>query len=132
VLLATLDVPLDPAAAAVGVDAAVEAAEPLIVVNVVASALLPCSTVLGYEYIPRAEVEESLRAPAELARSLGAEVERVRLSSPHPVDALVAFAAERGSGLLVFGPDPTRLRRRRYRRVLRAIERSAPCLVWAG
>jgi hypothetical protein len=131
VLLVTLDVRLDPAATAFGVDSAVEAGQPLVVVNVVASALLPCSTLLGYEYLPRPEVEASLRAQSTLARSLGVRVERIRLCSPHPVDALLAFAAERGTGLLVFGPDPAQLRPRRYRKVLRSLERSAACLVWA-
>jgi hypothetical protein len=131
VLLVTLDVPLDPVASAFGVDSAVEAGRPLVVVNVVPSALLPCSTLLGYEYVPRPDVEESLRAPSTLAHSLGVQVERIRLCSPHPVDALLAFTAERATGLLVFGPDAGRLRPRRYRKTLEALRRSAACLVWA-
>jgi len=130
VLLVTLDVPFAPGAAAFGVDSALEAGQPLVVVNAVESALLPCSTVLGYEYIPRPDVEASLRAPAELARSLGVAVERLRLCSPHPVAALLDLVAERRAGLLVFGPDPAFMRRRRFRRAAQAIQRRAPCLVW--
>jgi hypothetical protein len=132
VLLVTLDVPFDPAAVEFGVDAAVEAGQPLMVVNVVASALLPCSTLLGYEYLPRQDVEESLHAPAALARSLGVDVQRLRLVSPHPVAALVELVSERRAGLVVFGPDQAKLRPRRYRKALRAIERSTTCLVWSA
>jgi nucleotide-binding universal stress UspA family protein len=130
VLLVTLDVPLIERAAHFAVESAVEAGQPLLVVNAVESALLPCSTLLGYEYIPHADVEASLRGPAELARSLGVDVERLRVASPRPVAAVLQVVVERNSGLLVFGADPARMRPRRYRKARGAFERSAPCLVW--
>jgi nucleotide-binding universal stress UspA family protein len=129
VLLATLDVPVDADAARVAVDSAVESGQPLVIANVVPTAFVPV-VLANWDYLPRPEVEESLRRPAELARSLGVEVERLRVRSPHPVDALLEVAAELEPALLVFGPDRTRLRGRRYRKAARSIEQRCACLVW--
>lgn len=130
VVVATLEAPLVEEAALLAVDSAVEAGQPLLVVNAVESILAPCGLVLGYDYVTPPDVEESLRGPATLAHSLGVEVERFCLRSPRPVDALLEFVVERGSGLLVVGPDRTRISGRRYRRASRKIRDRAPCLVW--
>ncbi len=130
VLLATLEAPLVEDAARLGVDSAVEAGQPLLVVNAVETMLAPCGLTLGYDYITPPDVEESLRAPAELAHGLGVQVERFCLRSTRPVDALLSFAVERGAGLLVLGPDPSRMSARRYRRAVRKVRDDSPCLVW--
>ncbi len=131
VLLATLGVPFDPQASAFAVDAAVESGEPLIVANVVELPPLGMSVVMGYDQLPYSPEEaEALRAPAELAHSLGAEVERLRVRSPRPIEALVQLASERTPGLLVFGPDRGRIKRRTYRKAAGALRRRATCLVW--
>ncbi len=132
VVLATIEAPLTAEASAFAVDAAVESGQPLIVVNAVESSLQPCALVLGYDTIVPPDVEESLRAPADLAHSLGVEVERLRLRSPRPVAALLELVSERRPGLLVLGPDPARMRARALRRVTRKIKREAGCLVWAS
>lgn len=128
-LLATLDVPVLAEAARVAVDSAVESGQPLLVVNVVARPFSP-AVLAGWDTPSAPDVERSLRDPAELARALGAQVERLRVRSPHPLEALLQLAGERAPGLLVFGADASRLRRRRYERAARALERRAPCLVW--
>ena len=128
---ATLDVPFDAEATVVAVDAAVEAGQPLIVANIVELPPLPLSIRMGYdqlEYAP--EMDASLRAPAELAASLGVRVERLRVRSPHPVEALVQVAHERRPGLLVFGPDRRRLPRRRYARAAKALREDGSWLIW--
>ena len=131
VLLATLGVPFDRDASAFAVDAAVEAGQPLIVVNVVELPPLTMSVNLGYDQLPdRPEDEEAFRAPAALARSLGVQVERLRVRSPRPVAALLEVAAERSPGVLVFGPDRDRIKRRLYRKAVQAIRERAACLVW--
>lgn len=130
VLLATLEAPLVEDAARLGVDSAVEAGQPLLVVNAVETMLAPCGLTLGYDYITPPDVEESLRAPAQLAHGLGIRVERFCLRSTRPVDALLSFAVERGAGLLVLGPDPSRISARRYRRAVRKVRNDSPCLVW--
>lgn len=129
VLLATLGVPFDPAASALAVDAAVEAGQPLLVVNAVELPPLAMSVRMGYDQLPDAE-EEAFRAPAELAHSLGVEVERLRVRSPRPVAGLLELVAERRPGLLVFGPDRSRLRMRAYRKAAKAVRERASCLVW--
>jgi hypothetical protein len=130
VVLVTLDVPFAPGAASLAVETAVESGSALVVLNVAEIQLLPVSTLLGYEYIGTPEVDAALREPAELARSLGVAVERVRVCSPHPVAALVEAIGEHDPGLIVFGPDPERLRRRLYRRAAKAVRERASCLVW--
>jgi hypothetical protein len=65
-----------------------------------------------------------------LARSLGIPVERLRVRSPRPVAALLELVAERRPGLLVLGPDRTKLRKRVYRKAARAVREHAACLVW--
>jgi len=130
VLLATLGVPFEPAAAQLAVDSAVEAGSRLVIANVVELAPLPLSVVLGYDHIQEPDVADALLAPAELARALGVEVERLLVRSPRPVTALLELVAEVGPGLLVFGPDQARLRRRRYAKAAKAIRERCTCLFW--
>ena len=129
VLLATLDVPFSEEATAFAVDSAVENGQPLILVNAAEVQLTPY-TLLGYGYIEREDLQAELRKPAELAQSLAVWVERLRVCSPHPVDALLELVAERNPGLLVFGPDWSRLKPRQYRRAAKKIRERATCLVW--
>jgi universal stress protein family protein len=131
VLLATLAVPFDQDASAFAVDAAVETGQPLIVAVVVELPPLTMSVNLGYDQLPDLpEDEEAFRAPAALAHSLGVKVERLRVRSPRPVEALLELAAERRPGLLVFGPDRTRMKGRIYRKAVKAIRGRVACLVW--
>jgi nucleotide-binding universal stress UspA family protein len=132
IMLVTFDVPVDPHAAELAVDAAVEAGQPLVVVNVVEMPIRPMTSSWGREVVVTEDVDESLRAPAELARSLAVAVERIKLVSPRPLKALLELVAEREPGLLVVGPDRRRMGRWRLRRVERRICGSAPCLVWIG
>jgi len=129
VLLATLDVPFAEDATAFAVDSAVENGQPLVVVNAAEVPPTPW-TLLGYGYIEKEDLQNELRKPAELAQSLAVQVERLRVCSPHPIDALLELVRERRPGLLVFGPDPSKLGRRRYRRAARAVRERAGCLVW--
>ena len=131
VLLATLEVPFDEAAAAFAVDAAVECGQQLIVATVVEMPLGPMCVAMGYGTLdPSDEEAAKLRAPAELAHAFGVEVERLRVRSPHPVDALLDLVAERKPGLLVFGPDRSQLKPRTFRRVAKKIRERTSCLVW--
>jgi nucleotide-binding universal stress UspA family protein len=130
VMLATFDVPFSAEAAELAVDAAVEAGQRLIVVNVSLVALMPASLLMGYSYLETEELTHALRAPAELAASLNVPVELLRVSSPHPADALVELVSEREPGLLVLGPDTSRVRGRVYRKAVRRIRERATCLVW--
>jgi hypothetical protein len=131
VVLATMEVPFDETAAAFAVESALECGQPLVVANVVQIPLGPLCLGMGYGSIePEEEEAAKLRAPAELASALGVASERLRVLSPHPVDALLALTIERRPGLLVFGPDRARLSRRTYRKAAKRIADKAACLVW--
>ena len=132
VLLATMGVPLDEEASVFAVDTAVESGQRLVVVNVTTLEPLRMSIALGYDTLPELtpEVSASLRRSAELARSLGVHVERLRVRSPRPVQALLDLVADVRPGLLVFGPDRKALRGRRYRKALAAVRDRVTCLVW--
>ena len=129
VLLATLDVPFAEDAAAFAVDSAVETGQPLVVVNAAEVQPTPY-TFLGYGYIEREDLQDELRKPADLAQSLAVRVERLRVCSPHPIAALLELVAERNPGVLVFGPDRSRLKARTYRRAAKKIRERVTCLVW--
>jgi hypothetical protein len=129
VLLATLDVPFAEDATAFAVDSAVETGQPLVIVNV--AEIVPTHwSLVGYGYIEREELQRELVKPAELAHSLAIRVERLRVCSPHPLDALLAVVAERDPGILVFGPDRTYMRQRKYERAARRLRERTGCLVW--
>jgi nucleotide-binding universal stress UspA family protein len=130
VMLVTFDVPVRSDAAELAVDAAVESGQPLIVVNVVEMPFRPMTASLGTDVVVAEDVDDSLRAPSELARDLAVVVERIRLVSPRPVRALLEVAGERLPGLLVIGPDRTRIGRRRLARIEKRVRQAAPCLVW--
>ena len=132
VMLVTFDVPVRADAADLAVDAAVEAGQQLLVVNVVELPIRPMTTSWGQEVVVLDDVEASLRRPAELARSLSVAVERLRIVSPRPLAALLEVVAEREPGLLVLGADRSRMRARRYRKTARTICDRVPCLVWTG
>ena len=131
VLLATIDAPFDEEAATFAVESALECGQPLIIVNVLQIPLGPLCVAMGYGPLePSEEVGANLRAPAELAHSFGVPIERLRILSPHPIDALLEVVKERGPGLLVFAPDRTAVKPRSYRRAAKKISAKAPCLVW--
>jgi hypothetical protein len=133
-MLATLGVPLDPDASTFAVDSAVETGRELVVVNVTRLEPLRLSIVMGYDALPELtpEVSASLRRSAALARSLGVRVERVRIRSPRPIEALLEMVHERRPGLLVFGPDRSALRPRRYGKAVDALRGLSECLVWVA
>ncbi len=130
VLLATFDVPVATEAAELAVGAAVETGQPLIVVNLIGGSFYPSVAAPLLSPVVRPDVEESLRAPAELAASLGVMAERLRILSPRPIDALVELVGERRPGLLVLGARPDRLRRRFWARARKRVREHTTCLVW--
>lgn len=130
VMLVTFDVPVRTDAAAVAVDSAVESGQPLLLVNLVDLPIRPMTASWGLEVVVLEDVDESLRAPAELAHSLAVTVERLRVVTPRPMKALLELVSERSPGLLVLGADASRMRRRAYRKAARTIREGAACLVW--
>jgi nucleotide-binding universal stress UspA family protein len=70
-----------------------------------------------------------VRASAERAASLGVAVQHLRVVARDPTGALTSIANERRAGLLIFGPDPKRIGRRRFRSAARKVRKRAECLV---
>jgi hypothetical protein len=131
VLLATIDAPFDQDAAVFAVESALECGQPLIVANVLEIPLGPLCVAMGYGTLEPSKADAAnLKAPAELAHSIGVTLERLRILSPHPIDALLELVSERKPGLLVFAPDRTAVKPRSYRRAVKKISARAPCLVW--
>jgi hypothetical protein len=131
VMLATLDVPFAADAVTFALESAVELGQRLVVANFVERAPLPLSAMLGYDDLPPVpEMAQSLAETVRLARAAGVEVTRLRVRSMHPIPAIVEVVAEQDPGLLVFGPDRSRISRLRYRRATRAIRSSVTALIW--
>jgi hypothetical protein len=125
-------VPFEEPAIDFAVENAAESRRLLIVVNVLALELMRMSLTLGYSGVlgdPPA-LAAAIQIPAQRAQALGVGVERVRIRTPHCIDALLEFVSERRAALLVFGPDPRKLRKRPYRKACRTVRERAPCLVW--
>ena len=133
VVLATLSVRIDPAAEEMAIASALEAGVPLIVANMLHLPPYPATVMLvgaGAATLPHEEALEEVRATAARAASLGIKTELLRVTSRHPIRALLQIVAERDAGLLVFGPG--RRRGLRFRAAARRVRRDAPCLVWVA
>ena len=134
-LLATLQVRVDPSAERMAIESALEAGVPLLLVNLIR--LPPYATTMvlvGPERmtLPHEEDHEAVRATAERAARLGVKTEFLRVRTTRPVQALLEVARERDAGLIVFGPHLGRVGRLRFRRAARKIRREADCLVWVA
>ena len=133
VLLATLSVRVDPSAERMAVESALEAGAPLIVANMLYLPLSPTTLVLhglSGATLPHEEDLDAVRATANRAAALGIETQLLRVSSRRPVKALLELVVQADAGLLVFGPDMQRTRRRTFSRAARRVREQAPCLVW--
>jgi len=135
VVLGTLSVRVDPSAEDMAIASALEVGAPLVVVNAMRLPPYPTTIVLlgpGAATLPEEEDLENVRATAYRAASLGIPTELLRVTAQRPVRALLEIVRERDAGLLVFGPDLSRIRRGRFRRAARALRRDASCLLWVA
>lgn len=134
VVLATLSVRVDASAEQMAIDSAREAGVRLIVANMLVLPPYPLTVMLAPEFatLPHEEDLEEVRATAARAAALGIPTELLRVSSRRPIIALMELVHELDAGLLVFGPDRSRLTRRRFRAAERAVRRKATCLVWTS
>lgn len=132
VLLGTLGVRVEPSAERMAIDTALEVGAKLILANIVPLPPYPLTAIIAPEWITLAHEEdlEAVRATAQRAASLGIATELLRVRSPRPVTALIELAHDREVGLLVFGPDRSRISRREFRKAAKVVRRDAPCLVW--
>ena len=138
VLLATFEsAPLDARAIRLAVESAAEIRCTLTVADVVEIKPGRRGAIAIGHAVPPAQVAD-VRAIAALAGEVGVEVRLVRVPSLRLVAALLGLVAEHRPALVVFGPDPTRLRRfrtptrRQYRRHVAALVDRTPCLLWTA
>ena len=135
VVLATLSVRIDPAAEEMAIASALEAGVPLVIANMLHLPPYPATVSLvgaANATLPHEQALDEVRATAARAASLGIRTELLRVTSRHPVRALLQIVVERDAGMLVFGPDRGRLRSLRFRAAVRRVRRDAPCLVWVA
>jgi hypothetical protein len=133
VLLATFaGVPPHPDATDLAVEAAFETGATLLLADVVVRARMR-RRVTGTAVVAMAP---GLRSAVDRASNLGVRVERMRVAQPRPAAALLKVVHEFRPALVVFAPDPSAFsrwqwrKRRRFRRLVVALEREAPCLLW--
>ena len=134
VLLGTLSVRVDPTAERMAIDTALEVGAKLILANMVTLPPYPLTVMVAPDYVTLAHEEdlEAVRATAARAAALGIATELLRVRSPRPLTALIELAHDREVGLLVFGPDRSRISRRRFSAAAKVVRRDAPCLVWVA
>jgi nucleotide-binding universal stress UspA family protein len=135
VVLATMSVRVDPSAERMALDSALEAAVPLVIVNLLPLRPYPTTFgLLGAEgmTLPHEEDLEAVRETAVRAATLGVKTELLRVTSRRPVQALMEVVRERDAGLLVFGPDLRLTGRWRFRLTAKRVRREADCLVWVA
>jgi nucleotide-binding universal stress UspA family protein len=133
VVLGTLSVRVDPSAERMAIDSALEAGVPLIIANILRLRPYPTTLALvGPEglNLPHEEDLEAVRATARRAAELGIQTELLRVTTRHPVAAILQIVRERDAGLLVFGPDLRLTGRLRFRAAARRLRREAGCLIW--
>jgi len=133
VVLATLSVRVDPSAERMAIESALEAGVPLIIANLLPFRPYPATFgLLGPEgmTLPHEVLLVAVRSTAERAGKLGVKTELLRVTTRHPVRALLELIHERDVGLLVFGPDLRRTGRWRFRTVAWRVRKQADCLVW--
>jgi hypothetical protein len=80
--------------------------------------------------LPHEEDLEEVRATAQRAAEQGIETKLLRISSPRPLVAMVELVREERAGLLVLGPDQSRIPRLKLWRAARRVRRDTSCLVW--
>jgi nucleotide-binding universal stress UspA family protein len=132
VVLATLSVRIDPRAERMAIDSALESGAPLIVANMLTLPPYPTTVMLAPQYLtlPHEEDLEEVRATARRAAALGIKTELLRITSVHPLAALIELIRERHAGLVVLGPDVRRTPRWQLWLAARRVRRQAECLVW--
>lgn len=131
VLLATCGRPIDQKAAEIALASALDSMVPLVIVNVTELEPLALSVTLGYDSLPEFDpaVTQSIEALVGNAATFGIRVDRLRVRSPRPAQALLELIAEHHPGLVVFGPaGPVKSRLlRSFRAALAGV---SDCLVW--
>jgi hypothetical protein len=130
-MLLTFNVPFWDRAATFALETAAETGAELLVCDGVPIAAGQVASIATRYYDDTGGAEASA-ALARAATARGVRVRQFLFHHPRPVRAALEVARDRQVGLLVFGPDPGRYGRWRWRRAARKVRQGAPCLVWTG
>ena len=134
-LLATLQVRVDPSAERMAIDSAIEAGVPLLLVNLIRLPPFATTIILVGPEAHHAPARGGSRGGARHRQPrgrAGGEDGAAAREDERPVQALLQVASERDAGLIVFGPHLGRVGRMRFRRAAKRIRREATCLVWVA
>lgn len=131
VMLVTLNVPFDPAAVAFALDTAAETGAELYICDAIP---LEYRNYVGHVARQYAEQHNRryLDEVARAARDRGIRTTQLAFHNPKPIQATIEVLRQESVGLLVFGPEKTRLGRWTFRRAARRLRESASCLVWTN
>jgi hypothetical protein len=131
VMLLTLNVELEEAAIAFAIESAAQTGAELYICDAIP---LEYRNYVGHVARQYAEQmnRKHLDAVARRARELGVRTSQLAFHNPKPVKAALEVAKSERIGLLVFGPEPSELGKRSYRRAVKRIRADAPCLVWVN
>ncbi len=131
VMLLTLNVPLDEAAAEFAIETAAETGAELYICDAIP---LEYRNYVGHVARQYAEQlnRRYLDAVAVQARDRGVRTTQLAFHNPKPVKAAIEVARAERVGLLVFGPDRRRLGRWTFRRATKRLREEATCLVWTS
>jgi Universal stress protein family len=134
VVLGTLSVRIERSAERMALETALEVGVKLIIANMLTMPMYPLTVTLARAYatLPHEEDLDEVRATAQRALELGIRTELQRVSTPRPVRGLIELARDCEAGLLVFGPERSLIKPRRWRSAVRIVRRDAPCLVWVA
>ena len=129
VMLLTINVELEESAIAFAIETAAQTGAELYICDAI-----PLEYRNYVEHVARQYAErmnrKQLDAVARRARDLGVTTKQLAFHNPRPVKAALEVARTECIGLLVFGPEPSELGKRPYRRAVKRIRAEAPCLVW--
>jgi len=131
VMLITLNVPFDPAAITFALETAAETGAELYICDAI-----PLEYRNSIGHVARQYAEQHNRRyldeVARTARDRGIRTTQLAFHNPKPIQATLEVLSQESVGLLVFGPDKTRLGRWAFRRAARRLRESASCLVWTN
>src|SRR3954452_8261551 len=137
VLLATFaGAPTHPAATELAVEAAFETGATLLLADLVARPRLHRRRKRRGTAV--VALAPGFRGAVDRAFDLGVRGERMHVAQPRPAKALLDVVYEHRPALVVFAPDPAAFgrwrwrKRRRFRGLVVALEREAPCLLWTA
>ena len=129
VMLLTCNVPFDPVAVRVAVDAAGDSGAELYICDAIPLGSFTYVDQMARKFAEHANRRE-LDAVAQDARGRGIRTTQIAFHNRKPIVTALEVCHDARIGLLVFGADRKRLGRGTHRRAVSRLQRDARCLLW--